>query len=106
MTDKIVVSNVSMKNKGSLILQCDVELVPWNLVFKEVRYFEKGQNYWIGMPCRSWKDDDEQWCYKELVQFKDTEIKEKFRKSICDKIREAIENGVDETPIMDEEIPF
>ena len=106
MSEKIKISNVSMKNKGALILQCDIELVPWGLSLREVRYFEKGQNYWIGMPCRSWKGDDDQWCFKELIQFTDTDTKERFRKSICDKIREAIENGVDETPAMDEEVPF
>jgi len=95
-----------MKNKGSLILQCDVELIPWGLELKEVRYFEKGQNYWIGMPCRSWKGDDDQWCFKELVKFTESETHERFKKSICEEIREAIENGIDETPPMDEDLPF
>lgn len=106
MSDKIIVSNVQLKNKGALILQCDVELVPWNIVFREVRYFEKGQNYWIRMPCRSWKNEEEEWCYKELVIFKDTDVKEKFRKAITEKIREALEKGVDETPEMEEDCPF
>ena len=106
MSEKIQISNVTMKNKGALILQCDVKLVPWGLSLREVRYFEKGQNYWVGMPCRSWKGDDDQWCFKELIQFEDIDTKEKFRRSICEEIRKCIENGIDETPEMDEEVPF
>ncbi len=106
MSDKIVISNISLKEKGSLVLICDVELVPWGLILREIRYFEKGQDYWIGMPSRSWKNDDEEWQFKELVKFKEPDVKERFRKVISEKIREKIEAGIDETPAMDEEIPF
>ena len=107
MSEKIKITNVTMKEKGALILQCDVRIaILGGLWFKEVRYFEKGQNYWIGLPCRSWKGDDDQWCYKELVGLEDADIKERLRKSICEEIRKVIEEGVDETPDLDEEIPF
>lgn len=106
MSDKILITNVTMKNNGALILTCDVELVPWAIVLREVRYFETGQKYWIGMPCRSWKTEDGQWQNKELIQFKDDSNRERFRKTICDKIREMIAKGIDQNPEMSEELPF
>ena len=105
MSDKITVTNIKMKNQGSLILQCDVIIHPWKMTMKEVKYFVKGESKWLGMPSRSWKDNDE-WKSMDLTLFHDADAKEAFRVAVVDKIMIELEQGVNEKPIFDEDLPF
>lgn len=103
----IKVSNFSEKHKGHWILSCDIEILPWKMILKEIKYFEKGEMSWIALPSRSWKEGEE-WYTKELVSFTDNETKEKFRKAVCDAIKEAVKDGIPKESLFkeDEEIPF
>jgi len=105
MSDKITVTNIKMKNQGSLILQCDVIIHPWKMTMKEIKYFVKGEAKWLGMPSRSWKDGDE-WKSMELTLFHDAEAKEAFRDAVIDKILIELEQGIKEKILFDDDLPF
>lgn len=105
MAQKIEIQNIKMKDQGALKLQCDVIIHPWKMTMREVKYFEKDDNRWLGMPSRSWKKDDE-WQNMDLVFFHDQDAREQFRSAVIEKIMIELELGVEEKPILDEEVPF
>lgn len=114
MSEDVRIKNIVAKNKGCLILQCDVELVKLGLVWHEVKYFEKGQNAWIQNPSRQWKEGEE-WMTKYMVSYMDNDWKERYRKPICKAIQEAIKDGIPEPSLPtaqeasifdDENVPF
>lgn len=106
----IEVQNIEKIGKGSLVAKCEVVIVPWQMILKEIKIFQKGNNRWITMPNRDYIDKDGNTKYLELIDFISPQKKAKFK----EQVEEAVKNYLKENPTMEskpvinmeEEFPF
>ena len=95
----IEVLNIEKIEKGTLLAQCDVRIVPWKMTLIGVKIFEKGANRWVNLPSSKEVLADNTVKYTELVAFDSDFIKRKFR----DQVMAAIDKHIAENPEMKSE---
>lgn len=95
----IEVSNVFPIGKGSLLCVCDVKIVPWKLILKEVKVFEKGANRWVSLPCKEVEQSDGTKKYVELIDFESSMVRRRF----VDQLRDAVSLFLDDNPDLQPE---
>lgn len=98
-------------NKGVVIAKCDVHIVPWKIILKDVTIFEKDGKRWPSMPSARWTHEGKT-KYKEVVAWADSETRERFREQFLKVWDEYVAAGLltePESPKSvseDEDIPF
>lgn len=92
----IEIQNLNALNKGTLLATCDVRIVPWKMILRQVKIFEKGSNRWLGLPSREYSDDMGTKKYIEMIGFDNDTLKNRFR----DQVMEAIDKHFKDNPDM------
>lgn len=104
------IQNIQPINKGNLLAQCDVHIIPWKMTLREVKVFQKGENRWIGMPSRDFINNAGEKKYVDLVDWDNEGIKNRFRSQIMgavDKFLAANPDMKQEDVVKeDDQVPF
>lgn len=105
----IEVLDIEPINKGTMLAKCSVRIIPWKMTLVDVIIFEKGQNRWITMPCKSYMNDAGEKKFIELVKFDTDAIKNRFREQVMEEINAFLTVNPEMKPddvVTDEELPF
>jgi hypothetical protein len=105
------IDNVKQINKGALVAVLNVRIVEWKITLYEIKVFQKGENRWLGMPCKEVITQAGEKKYFELVQFdRDDDVKTRFRDEVLaafDKYSDCGTNVKTASPIKSaDDVPF
>lgn len=74
----IVATKLRRIDKGALIGFVDLRIEGWGLVINDCKWFRTGKSEWIGMPSSKFTSRDGKTTYKDIIEFADKEIEERF----------------------------
>jgi len=92
-------------NKGAVVASFTAYIPKWQLMIRDMTYFEKGDQSWVNFPNRKYEKDGET-RYYAFVMFEE-EARNRFNEACLKEIhkkREAV--SVHSEQNLDEEIPF
>jgi hypothetical protein len=88
-------------NKGALIAFCDLQCEAWSLLLHDrkwsceawslllhdCKWFSKNGNEWISLPSTSYTNRDGKTVYKDLIEFTDKEVSERFNRAALQAVK-------------------
>lgn len=101
----IEILNFKKIDKNTLKGSCEIRLPKCGgMIIGDICYFQDGNKDWVTMPSKQYESEGKR-KYWPYIRFEDKDTNERFKRSICDAIREYLSKNVQQVNV-EHNLPF